>query len=158
VPGVLPTPAAPPVAVAKEKKAPAEDRNVAPRDQFAQVPKPMPEPNRSEATVVAPSIVIAEESKRVAVVNTLVAAAPVAEEAAGFVAAPLAAGVITANKDNATANTALAKRETAPDGRSAGSLASAGASVFSDVGRQGYRAYRIVDQTHSGTKETWQGA
>ena len=110
MPGVLPTPAAPPVAAAKEKKALAEDRNVAPRDQFAQFPKPMPEPNRSEATVVAPSIVIAEESKRVAVVNSSVAAAPVAKEAAGFVADPLAAGVITANKDNATANTALAKR------------------------------------------------
>ena len=122
-PVVAQSPAALPPPPAKEKKALAEDRNVAPRDQPAQFPKPTPERNRSEATVVAQSKVLAEESRRETVVK----------EAPGFVADPLATGALAANKETAAASASLAKRETAQDGRSLGLQASAGATARADA-------------------------
>ncbi len=136
-PVVEQAPAAPPLARAMEKKALAEGRNIAPRGQFAQAPTPMPERNRSEAAVVVPNIVVAEESKRTTVANSPAASAPAsapppapAKELSGFVADPATA--IAAKKDNATGNAALAKSEATQDGRSVGLLAPAGASARTD--------------------------
>ena len=128
-------PAAPPPARALEKKVLAEERNVVPRDQVAQVQKPMPERNRNEATVVAQNRVLAEESRRETAANgpAVAAATPVAKEATGFVADPLAAGTVAANKDTAAPSTTLTKRESAQDGRSLGLLASADATARADA-------------------------
>ncbi len=136
--GVLQAPAAPPVTVAKEKKTRAEDRNAAPRDQLAQGIKPMPAQNRSDAGLVAPDAVIAEESKRVVIANSPippapVAATPPAKEVPVFVADPLAMGAIAASKYKSALDTKLEKRETAQDSHSAASLASAGASARADA-------------------------
>lgn len=128
-------PTAPPPALVLEKKVFAEERNVVPRDQVAQVQKPMPERNRNEATVVAQNRVLAEESRRKTAANgpAVATATPVAKEATGFVADPLAAGAVAANKDTAAPSATLAKRESVQDGRSLGLQASAGATARADA-------------------------
>ena len=129
-------PAAPPPTRALEKKLLTEERNVVARDQVAQVQKPMPERNRNEATVVAQNRVLAEESRRETAANgpAVAAATPVAKEATGFVADPLAAGAVAANKDTAAPSATLAKRDSVQDdGRSLGLQASAGATARADA-------------------------
>ncbi|MEO8386012.1 MAG: hypothetical protein ABI583_12265 [Betaproteobacteria bacterium] len=144
-PIVAKAPAAPLTAPASEKKALAEERNVASRDQLAQALKPMPERNRSETTIVAPRIEIADQSDRVAtadspVAATPAAAAPVAKAATGFVADPRAAGAIVANKDNAAPAAKLAKHEAALDGRSSELQANAGVAGRADAVRPAQEA------------------